>query len=112
MYRSGYYLIFLKKKKNGVIKGHCCADDRPQRLYKYKDKTLSPTSYIESIFLTVIVDVHEERDVAVVDILGAFLQIKVSDGTILKLQGVVVDALLIIKSAWKLFVARGKAIST
>ena len=91
------YLIFLKKKRDGTIKGRSCADGRPQRLYKSKDETSSPTVYIESIFLTAIVDEHEERDVAVVDICGVFLQTKASDGTINKLQGIVVNILLRIK---------------
>ena len=95
------YLMFLKKKRNGIIKGRGCADGRPQRLYKSKDETSSPTACIESIFLTAIVDAHEERDVAVVDIPGAFLQTKASDGTIIKLQGAVVNALLRINPTWK-----------
>lgn len=49
-------------------------------------------------------DAHEERDVAVVDIPGAFLQTKASDETIIKLQGAVVNKLLRINPAWKQFV--------
>ena len=99
------YLMFLKKNRNGIIKGRICADGRPQRLCKSKDETSSPTACIESIFLTTIVDAHEERDVAVVDIPGAFLQTKPIDGTIIKLQGAVVNILLRINPTWKQFVA-------
>ena len=28
---------FLKKKRNGIIKGRGCADDRPQQIYKSKE---------------------------------------------------------------------------
>ena len=95
------YLMFLKKKRNGIIKRRGCADGRPQRLYISKDETSSPTACIESIFLTAIIDAHEERDVAIVNIPGVFLQTKASDGTIIKLQGAVVNALLRINPTWK-----------
>ena len=95
------YLMFLKKKINGVIKGRGCADGRPQHIYKTKEETSSPTASIESIFITSVMDALENRDVAHVNIPGAFLQTKASNGTIIKLQGAVVDALLRINPSWK-----------
>ena len=50
------YLMFLKEKRNGEIKGRGCADGRPQRLYKSKEETSSPTVFIESIFITALID--------------------------------------------------------
>ena len=44
------YLMFLKQKRNGDIKGRGYADSRPQRLYKSKSKTSSPTAAIEFYF--------------------------------------------------------------
>ena len=41
---------------------------------------------------------------AVVDISGAFLQTNASDGTIINLQGSVVEALLTINPTWNKFV--------
>ena len=38
------YLMFLKQKRNGAIKGRGCADGRPQCLYKSKAETSSPTA--------------------------------------------------------------------
>ena len=49
-------------------------------------------------------DAKEERDTAYVDIPGACVQIDVSDGTIIKLQEVTVDALLQINPTWKKYV--------
>lgn len=46
------YLMFLKQKRNGDIKGRGCADGRPQRLYKSKSETSSPTATTESVFIT------------------------------------------------------------
>ena len=95
------YLMFLKEKRNGDIKGRGCADGRKQRLYKSKYETASPTAFIESIFITALIDAQEKRDVAHVDIPGAFLQIDASDGTIIKLQGSIVHIMLKIDPTWK-----------
>jgi hypothetical protein len=37
------YLMFLKKKRCGRIKGRGCADGRKQILYKTKEETSAPT---------------------------------------------------------------------
>ena len=75
----------LLKEKKGGIKGRGCAGGMPQRLYKSKAKTSSPTAAIESVFITRLIDAQEGRYVAVVNISGAFLQTKASDGMIIKL---------------------------
>ena len=48
-----------------------------------------------------VIDAKENRDVAICDISGAFLQTKASAGTIIKLQGTLVDTLLKIDPMWK-----------
>ena len=62
---------------------------------------MSPIAYTGPIFITAIVEAHEGIDVAVVDIPGAFLQTQASGGTIIKLQGAMVEALLRINAIWK-----------
>ena len=98
------YLMFLKQKRNGSIKGRGCADGRPQRVYKSKTETSSPTAAIESVFITVLIDAREGRDVAIVDIPGAFLQTAASSNTIIKLQGSIVKIMLKINPSWKAFI--------
>ena len=49
---------------------------------------------IESIFITSLIDAQENRDVAIVNISGTFLQITVSDNTIIKVQGTIVKIML------------------
>jgi hypothetical protein len=68
------YLMFLKQKQTGQIKGRGCADGRQQRIYSHKEDSRSPTEMIESVMLTSVIDAFEECDVATVDIPGAFLQ--------------------------------------
>ena len=78
------YLMFLKQKRSGSIKGRGCADGGPQRVYKSKAETSSPTAAIELVFITGLIDAQERRDVAVVDIPGVFLQTAANSNTIIK----------------------------
>ena len=89
------YLMFLKEKQCGKIKGRGCAAGQKQRLYKTKEETSSPTVTIESLFLTSMVDARERRKVITVDIPGAFMQAEVDKLIHVKLEGDV--ALLLIK---------------
>jgi hypothetical protein len=68
------YLMFLKQKRCGRIKGRGCADGRKQRVYMSKEETSSPTVTTEGLFLSCIIDAKEGRDVATADIPGAFMQ--------------------------------------
>ena len=71
------YLMYLKEKRDGRIKGRGCADGRKQRAYIPKAEASSPTATLMGIMLTCMIDAYEKRDVATVDIPGAFLQTKV-----------------------------------
>ena len=53
------YLVFLKKKRNGNIKGRSCADGRSQRVYKSNEENFSPTACILSIVSIAIIEVYE-----------------------------------------------------
>lgn len=64
-------------------------------------KISSPTVYTESNFITSAVDAKENQELTIYDIPGTFLQTKASGGTIIKLQGTLVDTLLIIDPIWK-----------
>lgn len=72
--------MYLKEKRDESIKGRGCADGRPQRLYTSKVETSSPTASLAGIMLTCMIDTYEGRDVATVDIPGAFLQTKLPKG--------------------------------
>jgi len=68
------YLMFLKEKHTGQIKGRGCADGRKQRLYMQKEDTTSPTVSIESLFISATIDTQEQRDVATTEIPDALVQ--------------------------------------
>eukprot|EP00957_Ditylum_brightwellii_P004525 343735-Ditylum_brightwellii.AAC.1 len=72
-------LMFLKKKRCGKIKGRGCADGRKQRIYTPKDNASVPTVTTEALMFLCIVNSMEKRDVATVDIPGAFMQAEMDD---------------------------------
>lgn len=79
------YLMFLKRKRDGSIKGRGCADGRKQRDYIDKSESSSPTITTEAVFIITTIAAKEGRDVASVDIPGAFMQTDL-DGEIIHIK--------------------------
>ena len=78
--------LFLEEKKNKEIKGRIVGGGNKQRSYTPKQEASSPTSHIESIFCTSVIDSEEGRDVAVADIPNAFVQTNlIKDGEAVKI---------------------------
>ena len=92
-HRALKYLMFLKEKRCGRIKGRGCADGRKQRLYKTKEETSSPTVSIEALLLSCMIDAMEKRDVATLDIPGAFMQADIDEEVHIKFDGELIDLL-------------------
>jgi hypothetical protein len=88
------YLMFLKQKRNGTIKGRGCADGRKQRDYIAKEDASSPTVSIESVMISTVIDAKERRDVATIDIPGAFMQADMDDIVHMKLEGTMAELLV------------------
>jgi Reverse transcriptase (RNA-dependent DNA polymerase) len=89
-------LMYLTEKRNGTIKGRGCADGRKQRLYTAKEDASSPTVAIESVMLSCVIDAAEKRDVATVDIPGAFLHADMEDKVLMKLEGTMAELLVLL----------------
>jgi hypothetical protein len=88
------YLMFLKEKRDGMIKGRGCADGRPQQDYMTKENTSSPTVAPETLLVTCLIDAIEKRDVATLDIPGAFMQSEMEGLVIMKLERVMAEIIL------------------
>ena len=74
----------IKMKRSGDIKSRVCANGKKQRWYLRGDEDfLSPTAMLESIVLTLVIEALEGRDVAIVDIPGAYLHATFPDETVL-----------------------------
>ena len=89
-----HYLMFLKKKRNGRIKGRGCADGRKQRLHTKKEDASSPTVAIEAVMLSCVIDAEERRDVAILDIPGAFMQADMDEIVHMRLDGKMAELLV------------------
>ena len=98
------YLMFLKEKRSGEIKGRGCADGRKQRVYKSKEETHSPTVSTEAMFITAMFDAMEARDVAIVDIPGAFMQVDIDELINIKLEGELVDLIVRIEPSYSKYI--------
>ena len=53
------YLMFLKRKWCGKVKGRGCTDGRKQRAHIACEDAASPTVATESVFLTAVIDALE-----------------------------------------------------
>ena len=88
-------LMFVKKKRDGKIKGRACADGRKQRDLYAKEDTSSPTVSIEAVLLTSVIDAQENRDVAVTDITGAYLTTDIDEEVHMILEGKLAEMLVL-----------------
>jgi hypothetical protein len=65
----------IKKKRCGKIKGRTCANGSKQKRYlKHGETISSPTVSLEAIIGTLLIDSKENRNVAIFDVPGAYLQ--------------------------------------
>jgi Reverse transcriptase (RNA-dependent DNA polymerase) len=99
------YLMFLKQKCCGKIKGCGCANGRKQRLYKTKEESSSPTVSIKALFLTCMIDAMEDRYVVTCDIPRAFMHANIDELIHIKLEGELVDLLIRLDATYNEFVS-------
>jgi hypothetical protein len=100
-------LPFLKQKRSGKIKGRRCADGLKQRIYTAKGESTSPTVSVEALLLTCAIDAKEGRDVATVDIPGAFTQADMDDEIIhVRLHGRMAERMTENDPVYKKYVGR------
>jgi hypothetical protein len=91
--------MFIVRKQSGETKARLVGSGDKQRDYLSKEDSSSPTAATESMLLTSIVDVAENRNVAIMDIPNAFIQTRVEnekDRVIICIQGIVADWLVTI----------------
>ena len=67
------YLMFLKRKKSGLVKAREYADGRPQQEYITKLESSSLCVKTHALFLSCILDAFENKCVVIADIPAAFL---------------------------------------
>jgi hypothetical protein len=83
----------IKETRDGNLKGRTVAEGRPQRLLYEKTETASPTVAKDALMLSILIDAHEGRDVATVNVAGANFKAYMDDYVLMKFTGASVDML-------------------
>ena len=83
--------MFLTKKRCWRIDAHGCADGRKQRETTSKEDASAPTVSIEAVMISAVIDAMEGRDVATVDIPGAFMQADIDEVAHVKFEGEIAE---------------------
>ncbi len=95
-----------------IPQGKDCGWRNKQQDYISKEDASSPTIATEAILLSCIIDAKEERDVEVINIPNAFIQMRVEDEedmAIIKIHGVLVEILVqIAPDVYKSYVTTDK----
>ena len=84
-------LMFLTEKRDETIKTRMCVDGSTQEMDK--DEIAAPTISTDALFITLIIDAEEERDIATINVQGAFLQTAAKPGNYIKFTGSMVGIL-------------------
>ena len=88
------YIMFIKQKICGKIKGRECADGRNQRKYLTKDDTTVPNVASVALFLSCLINSMYHWEVFTVEISGASMQADMEDKTVhMKLEPEMADLL-------------------
>ena len=69
------------------MKSQVCTDDRKQQDEMNREDMASPTDMARSVLITSGIDAEKEREVAVVDLPGAFLHVDMGDLANVLLRG-------------------------
>ena len=97
-------ITMIKEKRDGKVKARACADGRKQRRYISKEDVASPTMRLESLILSLIIDAKEGRDVAIADVVGAYLLASMEDYVVVKITGREVDIMCEVSSEYEEYV--------
>jgi hypothetical protein len=99
--RLCHLLVFLKQKQKGDVKARSCANRSVQRDHVAKDEVTLPTVTLESVFVTLAIEVRETREVITINIPGVFLHPENEDYIIMRLNGTLAE--LMAKTDSKLY---------
>ncbi len=80
-------LMFLEQKRTGAVKGWLLADGSKQHDYIQEGSEISPTVMTESVLITAVMEATEGRDVAMIDLPGAFLNAEIDELVHMVLHG-------------------------
>lgn len=97
-------LSVIKEKRDGSLKGRTCADGSKQHGKYTHAETGSPTISNDALFISIMIDAFERRDVATADIAGAYLHALMKDFITMRFVGWAVDLLCEVNPEYKAYV--------
>lgn len=97
-------LVIIREKICGKIKGRGVVDGRKQQDTLPREDTVSPTIQLESLIFSLLIDAKEGRDVAISDVVGAYLLAEMKGHVIVKLTRNAVDGICTANERYKKFV--------
>jgi Reverse transcriptase (RNA-dependent DNA polymerase). len=86
---------------NPSLKYRACADGRKQRSLYTKEETTSPALSPDGFLLTLMTDAMESRNVAISDVVGAYLNAWMDDYVVMKLTGREAELACELNPEWK-----------
>ena len=92
------------------IKAKTYVDGRNQRRYISNDELSLLNMRLDSMMLSLIIDVRESRNVAITDVVGAYPTVKMEDYVLANLTGKKVDVMCKVRKEYEDYVCieRGK----
>ncbi|HNJ38565.1 MAG TPA: reverse transcriptase domain-containing protein [Nitrosomonas sp.] len=90
-------LMFLKRKRNNILKSRFVADGSTQLRFLSAVDPSSPTVSTEALFISSAIDGLERRQVATVDIEGAYLHAKMKGEVYIQIEPVIASILISIQ---------------
>ena len=94
----------IKEKRCGRIKGRTIADERNQRSLYTKEETSSLAVSNDALMLSLVIDAMEGQDEATADVQGAYLHAKMTDFTLLRMEGDSVDTMCDVSADYRKYV--------
>jgi len=94
-------LMFLKRKRNNVLKSRFVANGSIQIRSMSAVDPSSPTVSTEALFITAAIDAVERRSIATVDIEGAYLHAQMVGEVLMKIDPVIAQILVGIDPTYK-----------
>jgi len=96
-------LMFLKRKRTGLLKSRFCANGSIQIRSMSAVDPSSPTVSAEALFITAAIDAYEKRSIATVDVEGAYLHCDMVGEVLMRIDKVPADILCKVDPKYKKF---------
>ncbi len=105
-------IMFLKLKRDGRLKARLVADGRLQAVFGTESEVSSPTASAESVFVTLTIDAAEDREVALADIEGAYLEAYMDEEVLMEVDADLADEIIKMMPQWSSFLRSNNKLTT